>query len=169
MQLLSPESRFLRGTNTEQVPHTSIECAFDPQRGVKPTLSANMSETPGPWEFSVEGDRSALTRAAQTGLSCSPSSLEHVLRPLPRQDSRRLLLRTSAPRTWPSPRHARLGSCIVPLSRRQASLDVAARALAPSVEAFDAPLRPRRSLPAPGACYRTARFLSGRDLHPLVR
>src|SRR5436190_2350266 len=96
--------------------------------------------------------RSALTWAAQTGLSCSPSSLEHVLRPLPRQDSRRVLLRTFAPRAWPSPRHARLGSRIVSVSRRQASLDVAARALAPSEEALDAPLRPRRSLAAPGAC-----------------
>src|SRR5439155_17251496 len=63
----------------------------------------------------------------------------------------------------------RLGSRVVTVSRRQASLDVAARALAPSVEAFDAPLRPRRSLPVPGACYRTVRFLSGRDSHPRVR
>ena len=113
--------------------------------------------------------RFALTWAMQTGLSCSTPSLEHVLRPLPRQDSRQVLPRTSAPRTWPSPRHARLGSRIVPLSRRQASLDVAARALAPSEEAFDAPLRPRRSLPVPGAYYRTVRLLSGRDSHPLVR
>src|SRR5439155_26657268 len=63
----------------------------------------------------------------------------------------------------------RLGSRVVTVSRRQASLDVAARALAPSEEALDAPLRPRRSLPVPGACYRTVRFLSGRDSHPLVR
>ena len=56
--------------------------------------------------------------------------------------------------------------CGVPAS---ASLDVAARTLAPSVEAFDAPLRPRRSLSVPGACYRTVRLLSGRDSHPLVR
>src|SRR5256885_11573436 len=48
-----------------------------------------------------------------------------------------------SPRAWPSLRHAELGSRIVYLSRRQASLHVAARALAPSVEAFDAPLRLR--------------------------
>src|SRR6266540_5186495 len=118
---------------------------------------------------SADTRRSALTRAAQSGLSCSSSSLEHVLRPLPRQDSRRVLPRTSAPRAWPSPRYARLGSRIVPLSRRQASLDVAARALAPSVKAFVARLRSRQSLPVPRVCYRTVRLLSGRDLHPLVR
>src|SRR5438876_575060 len=44
---------------------------------------------------------------------------------------------------WPSPRHARLGSLCLSadnLTRRQDSRDVAARALAPSVEALDAPL-----------------------------
>src|SRR5436190_11241847 len=105
----------------------------------------------------------------QTGLSCSTPSLVYVPRPVPRRNLRRVVPRTSPSPTWPSPRHARLGSRIVYLSRRQASLDVAARALAPSVEAFDAPLRLRRSLAAPGACYRTVRLLSGRDSHPLVR
>ena len=49
------------------------------------------------------------------------------------------------PRTWPSPRHDRLGSRIVNVSRLQASRDVAARGLAPSVEALDTPLGPRES------------------------
>ena len=52
-----------------------------------------------------------------------------------------------AHQTWPSPRHDRLGSRIVNLSRLQASLDVAARGLAPSVEALDTPLGPRELSP----------------------
>jgi hypothetical protein len=43
-------------------------------------------------------------------------------------------------RTWPSPRNERLGSPIVSLSRLQDSHVATARTLAPSTEAFDAPL-----------------------------
>src|SRR6266536_1822826 len=56
---------------------------------------------------------------------------------------------------------------MVNLTRLQVSLHVAARELAPSVEALDAPLGTRRSLPAPGACYPALRCLPGRDSHPL--
>ncbi len=77
--------------------------------------------------------------------------------------------RTCAPWTWPSPSRARLGSPIVSVTRRQDSLHVAARALAPSEEALDAPLRRRISRSAPGACYRAFRYLPVRDFHPLAR
>jgi len=104
--------------------------------------------------------------AAQTGLSCSAPLRARVLRPLPRRDLRRVLLRTGAPQTWPSPRHDRLGSRVVHLSRLQASLDVAARVLALSVETFDTPLEPRDSHPALGVCYSALRRLPRRDSHP---
>ena len=71
--------------------------------------------------------------------------------------------------TWPSPRHDRLGSRVVNLTRLQASLDVAARVLAPSVEAFDTPLGPPGSLTDPGVCYSALRRLPRRDLHPLEK
>jgi hypothetical protein len=64
--------------------------------------------------------RAAPTRAAQTGLSCSVRLRARVLRPVPRRDPRRVL-RTDAQQTWPSPRHDRLGSRVVTLSRLQAS------------------------------------------------
>ena len=112
--------------------------------------------------------RAALTRAAQTGLSCSVPLRAHVLRPLPRRDLPRDL-RTETRQTWPSPRHDRLGSRVVNLSRLQASLDVAARVLAPSVEALDTPLGPPGSLPMPGVCYSALRRLPRRDLHPLEK
>ena len=110
--------------------------------------------------------RAALTRAAQTGLSCSAHLLARVLRPLPRRDLPRDL-RTETQQTWPSPRNDRLGSRVVNLSRLQASHDVAARVLASSAEAFDTPLGPPGSLPLPGVCYSALRRLPRRDLHPL--
>jgi hypothetical protein len=73
----------------------------------------------------------------------------------------------STPWTWPSPRHDRLGSRVVNVSRLQASRDVAARGLAPSVEALDTPLGPPGSRPMPGVCYSALRRLPRRDLHPL--
>ena len=111
----------------------------------------------------------APTRAVQTGLSCSVPLRVHVLRPVPRRDLPRVFLRTEARETWPSPRHERLGSRVVTVSRLQASLDVAARGLAPSVEALDTPLGPPGSLPMPGVCYSALRRLPRRDLHPLER
>src|SRR5438477_233696 len=59
------------------------------------------------------------------------------------------------------------GPRIVNLSRLQASPDVAARVLAPSVEALDTPLGPPVSRPMPGVCYSALRRLPRRDLHPL--
>ena len=76
----------------------------------------------------------------------------------------RVHLRTGAQQTWPSPRHDRLGSRVVNLSRLQASRDVAARVLASSVEAFDTPLGPPGSLPTPGVCYSALRRLPRRDM-----
>ena len=111
--------------------------------------------------------RAALTRAAQTGLSCSVRLRARVLRPIPRRDLLRVRLRTEAQQTWPSPRHDRLGSRIVNLSRLQASPDVAARVLAPSVEALDTPLGPHGSHRTSGVCYSALRRLPRRDLHPL--
>ena len=111
--------------------------------------------------------RAALTRAAQTGLSCSVPLRARVLRPIPRRDLARVRLRTGARETWPSPRHDRLGSRVVNLTRLQASRDVAARVLAPSVEALDTPLGPPASRPMPGVCYSALRRLPRRDLHPL--
>ena len=112
-----------------------------------------------------------MTAAVQTGLSCSAPLLVRVLRPLPRRDP--TLPPNPERRMLPSPRHDRLGSRIVTLSRLQASLHVAARVLAPRCSAlaawraFDAPLG-REGLPSsPGACYPALRRLPGRDLHPL--
>jgi hypothetical protein len=109
----------------------------------------------------------ALTGAVQTGLSCSVRLRARVLRPIPRRDLLRVRLRTEAQQTWPSPRHDRLGSRVVNLTRLQASRDVAARVLAPSVEALDTPLGPAASRPMPGVCYSALRRLPRRDLHPL--
>ena len=74
-----------------------------------------------------------------------------------------------AQETWPSPRHEQLGSRVVTVSRLQASLHVAARGLAPSVEAFDTPLGPQPSPAVPGVCYSALRRLPRRDLHPLEK
>jgi hypothetical protein len=57
----------------------------------------------------------------------------------------------------------------VTLTRLQDSLDVAARTLAPSKEAFDTTLCPSGSHPQTVACYRGIRLLPGRDFHPLVQ
>src|SRR6202022_3010864 len=89
--------------------------------------------------------RAAATTAAQTGLSCSGRLRARVLRPLPRRDLLRICLRIEAQQTWPSPRYDRLGSRIVTLSRLQASRHVAARVLAPSVEALYTHLLPPAS------------------------
>jgi hypothetical protein len=63
----------------------------------------------------------------------------------------------------------RLGSRVVTLTRLQASLDVAARVLALSMETFDTPLEPRDSHHALGVCYSALRCLPRRDLHPLEK
>ncbi len=68
-----------------------------------------------------------------------------------------------------SPRYDRLDARVVNLTRLQASLDVAARVLAPSVEALDTTLGPRDSHHAPGVCYSALRRLPRRDLHPLEK
>jgi hypothetical protein len=123
-------------------------------------------DSPSPSAYT---NRGAVTAAAQTGLSCSVPLRAHVLRPLPRQDRRYVHLRTEASPTWPSPRHDRLGSWMVNLSRLQASRDVAARVLAFSVETCDTPLEPRHSRRALGVCYSALRRLPRRDSHPLER
>ena len=91
----------------------------------------------------------------------------HVLRPLPRRAPARVRLRTGVRGTSSSPRQDRLDARVVHLTRLQASLDVAARVLAPSEEALDTPLGPRDSRHAPGVCYSALRRLPRRDLHPL--
>ena len=63
----------------------------------------------------------------------------------------------------------RLDARVVNMSRLQASRDVAARGLAPSVEALDTPLGRRDSRHAPGVCYSALRRLPRRDLHPLEK
>ncbi len=129
--------------------------------------SPRIPAAPGSFSPSAYASRAAPTRAAQTGLSCSVRLRVRVLRPLPRRDLRHMHLRTRAPQTWPSPRHDRLGSRVVNVTRLQASRDVAARGLAPSVEALDTPLEPRESPRALGVCYSALRRLPRRDLHPL--
>lgn len=110
------------------------------------------------------------TSAAQSGLSCSVPLLQRVLLPVPRRDLPPN--RIHGLETWPSPRHARLGSRIVSLTRRQASLDVAARAVAPlprlsPLRALDTALHQSASRPQVAVCYRALRRLPGRDSHPL--
>lgn len=117
--------------------------------------------------------RLAATTAAQTGLSCSALPLVRVLRPIPRRGATRAPV--LARHVLPSPRDDRLGPRIVPLSRLQTSLHVAARVLAPrctalaASRALDVPLGTRGSLPAPGTCYPALRRLPGRDLPPLEK
>jgi len=65
--------------------------------------------------------------AAQTGLSCSEPSRACVPIPLPRRDSTRGMSGTPVGRMLPSPRHERLGSPIVSLTRLQDSRLVALR------------------------------------------
>ena len=113
--------------------------------------------------------RAAATTAAQTGLSCSVPLRVRVLRPLPRRAPLRVRLRTGAQRISSSPRNDRLDARVVNLSRLQASRDVAARGLAPSVEALDTPLGPSGSHPMPGVCYSALRRLPRRDSHPLEK
>src|SRR6266487_4195916 len=113
--------------------------------------------------------RVAPTRAAQTGLSCSVRLPVRVLRPLPRRAPLRVRLRIGAQRISSSPRNDRLDARVVNLTRLQASRDVAARGLAPSVEALDTPLGPRDSRHAPGVCYSALRRLPRRDFHPLEK
>src|SRR5688500_4575629 len=113
--------------------------------------------------------RAAPTRAAQTGLSCFVPLRVRVLRPLPHRAPLRVRLRTGAHWTSSSPRHDRLDARVVNLMRLQASRDVAARGLAPSVEALDTPLEPRNSHHALGVCYSALRRLPRRDLHPLEK
>ncbi len=69
----------------------------------------------------------------------------------------------------PSPGHERLGSLVVNLSRLQASLDVAARVVASSAEAFDVQLQQHPSLHALWTCYPVLRRLPVRDSHPLAK
>src|SRR6266498_3343986 len=69
---------------------------------------------------------------------------------------------------WPSPRHDWLGFSVVNLTRLQASLDVAARSLAPTFSvAFEAPLQPGNLSPPLGACFQALRRLPVRDFHTL--
>ena len=111
--------------------------------------------------------RAAPTWAAQTGLSCSVRLRVRVLRSIPRRAPVHVPLRTGAHGMLSLPRHDRLDARVVNLSRLQASLHVAARGLAPSVEAFDTPLGPRESPRTSGVCYSALRRLPRRDLHPL--
>ena len=69
----------------------------------------------------------------------------------------------------PSLRHDQLGSRIVDLTRLQASLHVAARVLARSIDPFDTPLGRQDLSRATGACYPALRRLPGRDLRPLEK
>ena len=109
----------------------------------------------------------ALTRAAQTGLSCSVRLPVRVLRSVPRRAPVHVHLRTGVHGMSSLPRHDRLDARVVNLTRLQASLHVAARGLAPSVEALDTPLGPRASPHVSGVCYSALRCLPRRDLHPL--
>ena len=174
-------TRVLRGNwnrSCRSCPCACLLCRPCPRRdpSLRPRSSSRASSllrsprTPAaPRSFSPVAYTSgvAVTSAAQTGLSCSVPLRARVLRPIPRRDQRCVRLRTETRQTWPSPRHDRLGSRIVNLSRLQASLDVAARVLAPSVEALDTPLGPPASRPMPGVCYSALRRLPRRDLHPL--
>jgi hypothetical protein len=113
--------------------------------------------------------RAAPTRAAQTVLSCSVRLRVRVLRSVPRRAPARVHLRTGAHGMSSSPRRDRLDARIVNMTRLQASRDVAARGLAPSVEALDTPLGPPGFLPLPGVCSSALRRLPRRDLHPLEK
>src|SRR5712691_1156610 len=114
-------------------------------------------------------NRAAPTRAAQTGLSCFVPLLVRVLRSIPRRAPLHVRLRTGVQWASSSPRNDRLDARVVNLTRLQASRHVAARGLAPSVEALDTPLGPRHSRRAPGVCYSVLRRLPRRDLHPLEK
>jgi hypothetical protein len=147
--------------------------SLQPRSSSRPSPVLRPPRTPAalrPLSHSAYAVGLCRTSAAQTGLSCSALLLQRVLLPLPRRAS--LPIRTREERAWPSPRHARLGARVVSLTRRQASLDVAARVVAPlarlsSLRAFDTALHQSASRPQVAVCYRALRRLPGRDFHPL--
>ena len=145
-------------------PSLRMRCSSHPSSVLRSPRTPAAQRSFSPWAYA---SRLSLTWAAQTGLPCSALFLDRVLLPIPRRDSSRVP--KLARRASPSPRHDRLGSRIVNLSRLQASLDVAARVLAPSVEAFDTPLGTRKSPPVPGLCYPALRRLPGPDFHRLEK
>ena len=160
-----PRAYLLRRLDHRSDPSLRPRCSSRPSSVPRPPRTAAARRS---ISLLAHTSRVAVTVAAQTVLPCSARFLERVLRPIPRKDPTHFRLRSSALRTWPSPRHDRLGPSIVTLSRLQASLlMVAARVLAPSAEALDAPLGPAESLLPLGACYPALRRLAGRDFHPL--
>lgn len=85
--------------------------------------------------------RSLPSRLPSPTVSCSGPDHAHVPSSVPRQDPEGRPW-NKAPRTWPSPRHDRLGSHAVAVTRLQGSLNATARVRAPSKEALDTPLSP---------------------------
>ena len=159
-------------------PRASFRCRRCPRRdpSLRPRSSSRVSSllrsprTPAaPHSLSPVAYTSgvALTRAGQTGLSCFVRLRVRVLRSVPRRTPAHVHLRTGMREMLSSPRYDRLDARIVNLTRLQASLHVAARGLAPSVEASDTPLGPRDSHRASGVCYSALRCLPRRDSHPL--
>jgi hypothetical protein len=150
-------------------PSLRPRCSSRPSSVLRPPRTPAARRSISPSAYTSDLSR---TWAAQTGLSCSASLLQRVLLPIPRRASPPI--RTREGSTWPSPRHARLGARIVSVTRRQASLDVAARAVASLrqlslVRAFDTRLHQSASRPQVLVCYRALRRLPGRDSHPLER
>jgi hypothetical protein len=166
--------------SSRSCPRACLLCRHCPRRdpSLRPRCSSRASSLlrspripAAPRSFSPVAytSRAATTTAAQTGLSCFVFLRVHVLRPIPRRAPLRVRLRTGAPRISSSPRHDRLDARVVNLTRLQASLHVAARGLAPSVEALDTPLGPHGSHRTSGVCYSALRRLPRRDLHPLEK
>lgn len=151
-------------TRPPQDPSLRTRCSSRPSSVLRPprTSAARRSTSP-----SAYTSRLVATTTSQSDLPCSAPLLQPVLRPLPRRDRVLVLLRTAEHAVLPSPGHERLGSLSLNLSRLQASLDFAARVVAPSKEAFDVQLQQHPSLHALWTCYPALRRLPVWDSHPL--
>jgi len=155
-----------------QRPSSRRRRGFNPpdQRTAQHTLRPHLtSAARSPISPPAYSDDLAQTWAVQTDLSRCPPNRGRVLLPLPRRDRPRLLLRTSPRPTWPSSPCARLGSRSVLVSRRQASLHVAARVLAfLPLEVSSPRLAPEISSERWGCATGGSASFPGRDFHPLV-
>jgi len=159
----------LTSSTDAEGPSLLRRCSSPLSTVLRPSRTPAVHAPLSPWAYS---SALAATTAEQPGLPSSALLLAQVLRPVPR----RTLSRASvlAREMLPSPGSERLGFRIVPLSRLQASLHVAARVLASfprrraPLKAFDGRLRPSGSLPlSPRSRYPAHRRLPGRDSHPL--
>jgi len=161
-----PRAFLLHRRDQSRDPSLRMRCSSHPSPVLRSPRTSAARRSTSPLAYM---SRFAVTAAAQTDLPRSVLLLPRVLRSIPRGVLPRVALRTSTRQSWPSPGHERLGSPVVNVSRLQASLDVAARVVASSKEAFDIQLQTRSSRSVLWTCYPALRRVPGRDSHPLEK